>query len=330
MYTISIETFDYFKKAYQNLTSSIYGKGKTIGDLNSDLEQAYVVSTNSDKQIVSCCIYYPKTEMSYENKKVVCFGYFESLDDPQSVKSLVKYLTGKVNKAQQILFAPINGNTWNQYRLSLNSDQIMFPMDIANPPYYSALLKEAGFEMARNYASHRVTSFNYDQEQATRKMEKLKSVGVSIRNIDLDQFDSELDQVYNLCISSFKNSFLFSPIKKETFKKKYLQQKSYIQEDYIWMAVDSEDQLVGMMFALSFLAPDGSKAYIAKTLARLPDRRYAGIGTVLSGLLQKKAIKDECSFGVNAFMEEDNVSNVLSTKVSGKKAKSYALYRLSK
>lgn len=330
MYTISLETQTDFELAYRNLTKKIYGESKSLNNLDQKGLKEFLLSKNQEGDIVSCCIYYPQTEMRFENKEVCCFGFFESLDDKQSVNSLVNYIIDRFENDTKTLFAPIDGNTWNQYRLSINQEQLMYPMDIANPKYYSELLLEAGFDVARNYSSHIVTKLQFDKDLYSQRMNKMKEIGVRIRNINLDQFDSELDQVYDLCMISFKNSFLFSPIDREDFKQKYIQIKDHLQEDYIWMAVDENEKLICFLFGITFPVPDGKKAYMAKTLARLPEDKYAGVGALLGDLLQMKAIEDDCNFGINAFMEQENVSTILSEKLSASVLKSYALFKYSK
>ncbi len=329
MHTLISEDFEVFKKHYISLSEGLYQKEVTIEEPYRGKDKLYFIQLDDEEVVIATMIYFPNTSMKVDDIKATCFGYFEARNHPEGVKEMFKALKSQIND-NEILFGPMNGSTWDNYRIAINLFQPSFPMDVSNPAYYPKLLAHAELEVAKSYASHIDKKFVYDKEKIQMKHDQLKAQGARIRNINLDDFDQELDKVYDLCMSSFTNSFLFSTIERKEFKSRYLAMKPYLQADYIWFVVDDSDDLKGMMFALSYPGPNNTKAYMAKTLARVPDKRYAGIGSVLSALLMEKAQEDGCSFGVHAFMEDKNVSNVLSGRFSGEPAKMYHLYKYQK
>jgi len=329
MHTLISEDFEVFKKHYIRLSSVLYQKEVSIQEPYIGKDKMYFIQLDEDESVIATAMYFPETAMYLENKKASCFGYFEALNHPEGVNAMIDAIKSQIGD-DEILFGPMNGSTWDSYRIAVNLFQTAFPMDVANPEYYPSLLENAGLEVAKSYASHIDKKFEYDKEKIQKKQDQLTENGAIIRNINLDDFDQELDKVYDLCMSSFTNSFLFSTIERSEFKSRYLAMKPYLQAEYIWFVVDEQDDLKGMMFALSFPAPNNTKGYMAKTLARVPDKKYAGIGSVLSALLMVQAQEDGCSFGVHAFMEDKNVSNVLSGRFSGEPAKMYHLYKYQK
>lgn len=329
MHTLVSEDFEVFEKHYISLSLALYQKEVALQEPYSGMDKMYFIQLDDDGSVIATAMYFPETAMTTEEKKASCFGYFEAHNHPEGVKAMIHAMKSQVAD-DEILYGPMNGSTWDNYRIAINLFQPAFPMDVSNPEYYSSLLENAGLEVAKSYASHIDKKFEYDKDKIQRKKDQLTKNGATIRHIDLDDFDRELDKVYDLCMSSFTNSFLFTKIERAEFKLRYLAMKPYLQAEYIWFVVDEQDDLKGMMFALSFPASNNTKGYMAKTLARVPDNKYAGIGSVLSGLLMEKAQADGCSFGVHAFMEDKNVSNVLSGRFSGEPAKLYQLYKYQK
>ena len=329
MKTLKTNDFSVFKSYYLRLTEVLNNEPKAINEVYPNRKKEYFIQLNSEEEVVATTVLFSDTLMKVEDKPVVCFGFFESKNDKEAVRLLFSAIRSEM-KSDQILFGPMNGSTWDSYRVAINLVDASFPLDITNPDYYPSLLEEAGLTIAKSYASHIDKNFIYDKEKIAAKKAQLLSQGATIRNINLDQFDTELDKVYDLCMSSFTKSFLFSTIERDEFKARYILMKPYLQAEYIWFLVDEQDDLKGMMFALSFPGPNQTKGYMAKTLARVPDQKYAGIGSVLSGILIEKAKSDGCSFGVHAFMEADNVSNILSGRFSGEAAKRYHLYKCTK
>jgi len=65
---------------------------------------------------------------------------------------------------------------------------------------------------------------------------------------------------------------------------------------------------------------------IVKTLAVLPERRFAGLGTVLVNRLQTAAREAGCTEAIHALQREDNQSLRISQRFSAEIFRRYALF----
>lgn len=325
METRTLDSFEAFEHVYSDLTKRIYGSAKQLGPILNQKAVRFIVQYDADKEACGCCIYFSETRMQHLERPVVCFGYFESRNNPTGAIQMLKYVDA-LRAPNDKIFGPINGSTWDSYRLATNNFGPCFPLDISHPDYYPDLLEEAGWTQARGYATHVTRDFAESATRLAKDQDALRKMKLSVRLIDLDNFAAELDQVYELCVKAFVKSFLFSPIERETFKQKYLALRAYLQAEYVLMAVDATGDLKGFAFAICFPDGNGKKAFLIKTVARDLARSYAGLGGILTRLINSQAHKDGCGFGVHAFMEQDNVSQTVSKRHSGSAFKSYALY----
>jgi hypothetical protein len=161
-------------------------------------------------------------------------------------------------------------------------DRITFEPD--NPDEWCDQFREQGFTALAHYSS----AMNSDLTQQDPRLEgvsdRLKGLGVKVRSLNLQQFGSELEKIYRLCLVSFRQNFLYTPIAFSEFAAQYSQILPQLQPELVLMA-EREGRLVGFLFAIPDLlqAKRGEKinTVIIKTVAVLPERQYAGLGNFL-------------------------------------------------
>ena len=103
---------------------------------------------------------------------------------------------------------------------------------------------------------------------------------------------------------------------------------NHIDPDFFRL-VECQDKLVGFIFAIpDYLQKehDGKvDTLIIKTVAKVPDRRYAGLGNYLVHKIHQKAAQKGFSSVIHALMHDNNTSRSISDK-SAKTIRQYALY----
>lgn len=287
--------------------------------------KAYIILQN--EEAIGRCILYANPHLNYNNKKTACIGNFECLNDKQASYELFNYV---IKQAKDLGFeyivGPMNGSTWDTYRLADTYDTPVFFLEPYYPNYYSDLLISSGFQKIARYVSNCDDKHELLENRISAVEEQLTEQGVKFRNIDLENYDVELDKLYDFCMRSFQSNFLFTPIDKTTFKEKYQKLKPYIKPEYVILAEDEHQDLVGMVFCLENYYDKKEKGIIVKTIARIPSLKYRGMGNILATKFKKRALANGYKYILHAFMIETNASRVLSKHFSGEYMREYFLY----
>lgn len=107
----------------------------------------------------------------------------------------------------------------------------------------------AGFEIIAKYFSSVDTDLKYDAAEVIKRENELKDCGVTFRRIDLDKYEQELEMLHEFNAIAFETNFLYTPIDKEGFIKKYAETKSSMDTDFVILAHDRDNKLIGYFFA---------------------------------------------------------------------------------
>lgn len=322
----SSDSFSLFENVLPNIYPQHLLPLKQIEGINHQfLHQAYVI-LQDDKPIGRCCLY-NNPKLNYQDKKTACIGNFECIDDKKVSDDLIQYA---FNHARELGFkcvvGPMNGSTWDTYRLAENYGSPVFFLEPYYPSYYSDLLIYSGFQKIARYVSNCDNKKELVEERIASIEKQFLEQGVTFRNIDLENYDAELDKLYDFCMRSFQSNFLFTPIEKTSFKEKYQKLKPYIKSEFVILAEDENKDLVGMLFSLENYYDTKRKGIIVKTVARIPSSKYRGMGNVLATKFKKKALAEGYQYILHAFMIETNASKVLSKHFSGEPIREYFLY----
>jgi len=212
--------------------------------------------------------------------------------------------------------APIDGNTWRRYRLlSERGDEPIFFLEPDNPDEWCDQFRAQGFTTLAHYSSAVNLDLTQQDPRLERVAKRLEGLGVKVRSLNLQQFGSELEKIYRLCLISFRQNFLYTPIAFTEFAAQYSQILPHLQPELVLMA-EQEDRLVGFLFAIPDLlqAKRGEKinTVIIKTVAVLPDRQYAGLGNFLVAQCQAIAHQRGYRRAIHALMHDANNSRNLS------------------
>lgn len=315
---------------FESLTERLYPaeilKLKSLEGINHSLLRSAYVLVQDGTAVARCCLYH-NSALNYQGKKAACIGNFESIHDSSCSNELFRLVTAdaKADGAEYII-GPMNGSTWDTYRLGTTPDEANFFLEPYYPDYYPTLFAAAGFEPIAHYLSNKDDDKNLHDERIRELEKRFVEKGLSFRNIDLQHYEAELEKLYVFCMDAFRNNFLFTPLPKETFIGKYLKLKPYIDPQYVIIAEDAERNMVGFIFCLENFYDTKQKGMIVKTIAKHPSVRYGGMGNVLASKFKQKALENGCRYIIHAFMIESNASKNLSQYFSGRAWKEYELY----
>lgn len=266
-----------------------------------------------------------------ENEVVATIGACEFGDNDSAsdfLKKVVAWL--KTERNATLVFGPMDGNTWRSHRAMTYSDgRPPFFMEPNTPQEWPAIFEQAGFAPYSEYTSS-VVDLTDPQPDFTNLESRLSDAGVSIRCIDMENFENDLKAIFQLSLESFQHNVLYTPITEEEFLSKYSEAKQLIDPDFVQIA-EAAGEVVGFMFSF----PDpvtmklGNKpAIIMKTLATRLERRFSGLGSLLVNRVQEAAISKGFEESYHALQHASNKVQRLSERFNPVVFRRYTLYSI--
>ena len=212
-----------------NIYSSEDLKNKKDGNFNPEYLLFVLFVLRSDIPIGRIAVY-ENSHIRFAANNALLFGNFECIADNDVVGLLFKEVERFANDNGYFsLIGPINGSTWDNYRLPLESGYPRFFTEEIFKNYYSRLLEDNKFEMLAEYYSTIISNLNtiVNDTVQTRDM-LLNSSGLKVRSISKENFVEDIEMIYHFSMEAFSRNYLFSPISKSYFIEKYLPLKQII------------------------------------------------------------------------------------------------------
>jgi len=85
------------------------------------------------------------------------------------------------------------------------------------------------------------------------------------------------------------------------------------------------EEVAGFVFAYQDMHNQKEKSLVIKTLARDIDKPYGGLGTVLTAIIMRNAIRDGFNHCIHALMIDHNASTSISANYHGQIMSRYEL-----
>jgi len=315
---------------FENFLKEIYPEDSVVfkvpESINYEyLDAGYLLILNGKVQ--SRAALYNNPHLQYQHKKTSSIGNYEAVDDLDLSAKLLSHIADEAkNLGADYLIGPMNGSTWDAYRFSVHHDHPNFFLEPYHHLYYKDHFSNAGFAVIAGYYSSMETDLNINNPALVQREQELKEAGVKFRNINLDEYENELEKVFAFNAIGFKSNFLYTPISKDDFMRKYAQTKRFIDPQLVMLAEDAEGNLIGYFFCIRDFFNQASKTLIAKTVARNPDKKWTGIGHVLGNIICGRAFADGYQSIIHAFIYDEGTSRNLSKSFSGNSYKNYVLF----
>lgn len=263
------------------------------------------------KELAAHLSIYHNPNLKYQDRSIHCIGAYECIDDINISTILLEKAVEELKQlgADQVI-GPMNGSTWESYRFGDQKEDGFF-LEPKHPSYYVEQFETFGFESVIQYQSNLSRNFEYGGEKIEALEQSFRKDGIKFRNIDIDNYEKELERVHAFCLEAFEKNVLYTPISLNAFMSKYLPFKNALKEEFIIMAEDEGD-LVGLFFCIPDFYYTIEKRLIGKTLARKRGRTYAGMGNVLVHMMHKIIKEKGYDSFIHALMLTDNHSKSMS------------------
>jgi len=235
-----------------------------------------------------------------------------------------------------LAIAPMDGNTWRRYRFVTDrGDKPPFFLEPDQPDEWPDHFVDSGFTELATYTS----ALSEDLERQDPRLEtaaaRLAVRGITIRAFDPApaRADADLRRIYALSRSSFSRNYLYTLIDEGEFVEQYRSVLPIVRFELVLLA-ERGDELIGFLFALPDMlqarrsgAADAAAidTIIIKTVAVAPGAAYAGLGSLLVGLVQREAHARGFRRAIHALMHERNVSQNISRRYA-RTIRRYALF----
>ncbi len=266
------------------------------------------------------------------NEEVGLIGHYAAADD-KPARALLEHVRAELAAAGcTIAVAPMDGNTWRAYRFVTDpGSEPTFFLEPQNPPQWPAQLVADGFRTLAEYSSALTVDLTKRDPRLIRAWERLTSDGVSVRALNIERFDTELDAIFTLSLESFSQNFMYTRMAREEFHAQYAKVRPLVVPELTLMA-EQKGELVGFLFGLPDMAQQarGEKmnTFIIKTVAVRPGRSRAGLGSVLVGEAQARAHEAGFERAIHALMHDSNRSLNISRHY-GHTIRRYTLFQRS-
>ncbi|SEJ58224.1 hypothetical protein SAMN05216327_11358 [Dyadobacter sp. SG02] len=299
---------------------------KTPDTIPTDFLRACYLLKDGENVVARASIY-DNPLLQYAGRHAFSIGNYECADGGEYAATLLGHIASVVKSwGGGWLIGPMNGNTWEGYRFLADHHNPLFFTEHYHHLYYNTQFKTAGFGPIAQYYSNIDHGLEPDNPEILARERAFERMGVKIRPIDLTNFEAEIGRVYDFNLLAFKTNFLYTPISREAFMKKYLQTKTYINPGLTLLAEDSAGNLLGYFFCIHDFYNTESKSLIVKTLARHPGPEWRGLGHVIGNVIYRNAVELGYTSAIHSFIYEQGTSTQLSTHFSGTHYRNYILY----
>ena len=254
--------------------------------------------------VASCSLWWSSTPM-LEGKRVGYIGHYARTDERAAAELLRKARETLATAGCEQVIGPVDGDTWHRYRFVTHAGKSApFRLEPQNPPEYVRDFERAGFRVAAEYLSAQEDDLSYRDPRVERVSQRLDSLGVRIRNLDVVNFEAALNAMYDIAMASFARNFLFTPIERADFLALYRPLQPLIDPSFVAIA-EHEGRMAGFAFALGDFEDD---TIVGKTQARLPEARYAGLGAALVQHVRTQAHERGKKRIIHALIAANNVA----------------------
>ena len=172
---------------------------------------------------------------------------------PDAQKLIARAKFTEMDKKSEIV-GPIDVSFWLGYRFKVKSDSefcLRFTGEPYNRDYYPELWQNYGFEVSDIYFSNRIRRINPADvdKKCVKRFEQSIEKGYEYRNLDMKQFDRQLDEVYELFIELYSSFPGFTHISKEQFHGLFKNMKLIIRPEMAKF-VYKDGKLVGFFICI--------------------------------------------------------------------------------
>ncbi|MDJ0703075.1 MAG: GNAT family N-acetyltransferase [Leptolyngbyaceae cyanobacterium MO_188.B28] len=287
-----------------------------VDEVEQTAPDAHWILVRKGQELVGRCSLWWRDTPPYPKQQLGLIGHYAAQDRTAAETILAHACQQLALQGKTLAIAPINGSTWRPYRLVIeSSDTPPFFLEPNNPEHCLQIFLAAGFTPFARYSSALCSCLDHREPRLERAYHRLEQLGVRFRSVNLQQPEHELRRIYAIAAHSFRRNFLYQPISETAFIAQYQQLIPYIHPELVFIA-EHHQKPVGFLLAfpdwLTRRQDASIDRFVIKTVAVLPQSKYAGLGNVL--VEHCHAIAHQLGYrqAIHALMHDANPSRNLS------------------
>ncbi len=303
--------------------------GFTADTVAAHRADAHRVALDHDGRITARCSLWWRAAPPLPGHRPGVIGHYAAVSAAAGSALLTAACRDLAARGCTVAVGPMDGNTWRSYRLvTRSSPRQAFFLEPDSPQVWAGHFEVSGFHPLASYFSAQTGRRDDPAPSAPDHKGQMTCRGILLRPLELDNFAEEVRQIFPLCLKSFKENFLFSPITEEEFVSMYRPMRPYLVPGLSWVA-EHRKAVIGFVFAfpdiLQARRGEEMDTVILKTLAVTPDFRGIGLGHALLAACQQSANGLGYRHVIHALIREGNVSERLSARYA-RPIRSYTLF----
>ena len=191
------------------------------------------------------------TFIDYHREATGYFGFFESVNEPPVAAKLFSVVQNWLKKrGLKKMIGPLNPSTNAICGFLLQGfdfpPKFMMPY---TPPYYLNLAEASGLVKAKDLLAYRIPVPDKMNPRLEKLAGILKKKGLSIRNVDMKNFKSELELVRKIYNAAWADNWGFVPISREEIDYMAKELKPLVVPELVFFA-EYRGQEVGFYLVL--------------------------------------------------------------------------------
>ena len=328
---------EYRHNAVEVLSAGDYAEiddptGFNPGLLSTEAADQHFAAIDSSQGLRARCSVWWRDTVPLDGERIGTIGHYAAVD-PLAGRAVIRRALARLrSRGCSMAIGPMNGNTWRSYRFVIERGTAKpFFLEPTNPDSWPDDFAECGFDPLSWYVSELNPDIATRQPELGSLQQKMKRLGVQITPISTGDPDGEMEGIYDVVCESFKDSFLYTPLDRESYRSIYVPMLKKV-DPRLMLVAKQEAQVVGFIFAppdyLQQATSNNIDTIVIKTVAILPRKRYSGLGRLLIVDLLQSAVELGYTKAISALMQTDKQSQRISSACAGPMRR-YALFARS-
>jgi GNAT superfamily N-acetyltransferase len=220
-------------------------------------EADYFIARRDGKAVGSIAAVLNHRHNEFHNENIAHFGVFEVMNDPEAAAALLETACDWAReRGTDAILGPANLSSTIEWGLLVEGyDSPPVVMMPYNPPYYRAFIEDAGFTKAmgllawNNDAAARLQPGGLP-DKLIRVVNKVKDrYGLTIRNVDLSQWDDEVARLKKIYNSAWEKNWGFVPLTDAEFDHVAVSFKPILDPRIVFV-VERDGEPIGFSLSL--------------------------------------------------------------------------------
>ena len=312
-----------------NAFASFCGKpGFTADTVAAHRADGHLAAFGPDGGIAARCSLWWRSAPLLPGHRPGVLGHYAAVSAAAGTALLTAACRSLEARGCTLAMGPMDGNTWRSYRLVTRTGRRpAFFLEPDSPLDWTVHFEGSGFQPLARYFSARTGRLDDAAPTAPERCGLIQR-DIALRPVDLGDFEAEVQRLYPLCLKSFQDNLLFTPLAEEEFAALYRPLRPHLLPGLSWVA-----ELRRTPIGLAFVFPDILQArrgeeintVVLKTLAVAPEFRGIGLGHALVTACQSAAAGLGFRHVIHALIREGNFSGRISAHYA-RSIRSYALF----